>query len=204
MLALCYVQNYLSHLFHIFEFWKERYLLAEVKVFPPSQKCFPPCAVKVKVLACKGEWWQPEGGSASVSHNSMVEWSMVHGGPSSSWEPTAPIIGAPRASMPASLLLHSIICHSESNWGLRGNQSLYNQGSRLLIERLFLVHSLTCPIIILRVIEDCFKRNHFVAIFSAARLVSHPRLGWSAWLLLIRFALETTISRWPHLSSSYF
>ena len=142
MLALCYVQNYLSHLFHIFEFWKERYLLAEVKVFPPSQKCFPPCAVKVKVLACKGEWWQPEGGSASVSHNSMVEWSMVHGGPSSSWEPTAPIIGAPRASMPASLLLHSIICHSESNWGLRGNQSLYNQGSRLLIERLFLVHLL--------------------------------------------------------------
>ena len=124
--------------------------------------------------------------------------------PPSSWEPTAPIIGAPRASMPASLLLHSIICHSESNWGLMGNQSLYNQGSRLLIERLFLVHSLTCPIIILRVIEDCFKRNHFVAIFSAARLVSHPRLGWSAWLLLIRFALETTISRWSHLSSSYF
>ena len=30
------------HLLHILEFQKEKYMLAEVKVFPPSQKCFPP------------------------------------------------------------------------------------------------------------------------------------------------------------------
>ena len=139
MLALCSIFSFVSYPWVL----KGKVSSGRGESIPALPKMFLPCAVKVKVLACKGEWWwQPEGGSASVSHNSMVEWSMVHGGPSSSWEPTAPIIGAPRASMPASLLLHSIICHSESNWGLRGNRSLYNQGSRLLIERLFLVHLL--------------------------------------------------------------
>ena len=141
MLALCYVQNYLSHLFHIFEFWKEvssgrgESIPSLPKMFPPLCSESESTCLQGRVVVATGRW--------QCQCLPQLYGRVVYGAwPPSSWEPTAPIIGAPRASMPASLLLHSIICHSESNWGLRGNRSLYNQGSRLLIERLFLVHSL--------------------------------------------------------------
>ena len=159
----------------------------------------PPSA-EGKVLACKGEWWRPEGGCAPTSHNSMACYSIV-----SVWYGTVVYGGSllgtnnpyNRSSGPPCRLLyfcttHSIICHSESYWGLIEGNPLYNQTSRLLIDRLFLVHSSSGSESSRIVLEP--KKSFCAAIFPAARFMSHLWLGWP---LVIRSALETTISRWP-------
>ena len=171
-----------------------------MKVFPPSQKCFPPVQ-KGKYLPAR-----ESGGDRKVAvppppttlwhatpsyQSGMVPWSMV----APSWEPTTPIIGAP--GLHSRLLYfcttHSIICHSESYWGLIEGNPLYNQTSRLLIDRLFLVHS-SSGVESSRIFLEQQRNHFFAAIFPAARFVSHLWLGWP---LVIRSALETTISRWP-------
>ena len=203
MLAfLCYIQSFpFSFVSYFFQLWKEKYLLAEVKVFP-LPKMFPPCA-EGKVLACKGEWWQPEGGCASLPMVWYSGASLPQLWYSGLWWP---LLGTNnpynRSSGPPCRLLcfctpHSIICHSESYWGLMGNQAVYNQGSRLLIRRLFLVHLLvqsssgeSSRIVLKEIILYRFCRST-VGVTPAVGLIS----------LLIRFALETTISRWPPPSS---
>ena len=172
----------LFHLFQIFDFQEENYLLAQVKVFPPSQKCFPPVQ-KGKYLPAR-----ESGGDRKVAvppppttlwhatpsyQSAMVPCSMV----APSWEPTTPIIGAP--GLHSRLLYfcttHSIICHSESYWGLIEGNPLYNQTSRLLIDRLFLVHSSSGSESSRIVLEQ--KKSFFCGNFSRGALRVTPVVG---------------------------
>ena len=189
----------LFHLFQIFDFQEENYLLAQVKVFPPSQKCFPPVQ-KGKYLPAR-----ESGGDRKVAVPPPPT-TLWHATPSYQSAMVLVVYGGSllgtnnpynRSSGPPCRLLyfcttHSIICHSESYWGLIEGNPLYNQTSRLLIDRLFFIHSSSGSESSRIVLKP--KKSFCAAIFPAARFMSHLWLGWP---LVIRSALETTISRWP-------
>ena len=110
----------------------------------------------------------------------------------SSWEWRAPIIGALGPFMSASLLLHPPLTYLSFRAILRfdGNPSLPNHGSRPLILSAF------PPA---RVIDDCFGAKEIIFCGNFCATLGVPlRLG----SLVISFALETTIFRWPLAASA--